>query len=500
MTSHTMRPSVRALRITASLAGAFFVFAAEARAQQSCVVPTAEARASISEYLQEPREQFWLRAHGITATSDAELAVLTDRADGALCAHMDSILAPHHAAYFRAGAYVLGSIAAPIVLGSLVPDLGSPIFVFDSAGNWVHKGGQRLSVPSDLRITSSANGRVVLGWSNHSQDVVGLRLQRASGGGAFVDHGGALAATATSTIDSMTLPGASYRYRLAGAGSAGDSNYSNVVAVSLHDIGTVSQTASGLLFRDQFNRDNGPVGLNWVAESGAWTIANNGLEIPISGSQNAVLRLSAIADRKDFHVQLLSARSNLVNYATLYVRRSGGNMYLADLGSSAEHGGDARLYRQTAGGYALLGYGDTTATANTPYRLTFSVIGTSLRFYADGRRIFSVADATAANNVNGNFALNAYAQGGSGTIRIDDLIVCSSRTVTMTGLPLGYTIRVGAIVSGSATSSGTVSLDLLATPLPVSQIEILNDEDAVVKTHAPANGVCGGDAYALTSP
>ena len=500
MISRFLLRSMR-LRSCAMTAGALLLACgATAGGQQACRPVTAIATASVTDFLQSPIEQPWLRAHAIMDTSASQLSALVDASDGALCARMDSTLTPDRGVYFRAGAYIIGTIVTPLVVGSPVFDIGSPIFIFDSIGTWVHKGGMSVTVTGDLRVSSATNGRVALVWSNRSQSLTGLRLQRATGMSAFVNTGNILSVSATSITDSTVVTGTTYRYRLAGANANGDSGYSNSVTALARSLGTISQTTSGLLFRDQFNRANGPVGSSWTVESGAWAISNNSLEIAIAGSQSAVLRLSAIADRKDFHVQLMSTRSNLVNYASIYARRSGGNMYLADLGSSAEHSGNARLYRQTGGSYALLGYGDTTAIANTPYRLTFSVIGNSLRFYSNGRRLFSVADTTAGNNINGNLALNTYAQGDTGTIRIDDLILCSSRIVTMTGLPIGHVMRVGSIVSGPATSSGSVSLDLLASPLPVSAVEILDEEDVMVQSFTPANGVCGGDTYALTSP
>ena len=455
-------------------------------------------------FLQTPAEQFWLRANGITATSVEALQPLTDAADAALCLRMDSTLATLQASYFRAGAFVIGTIEKTIVddttASVMRADLGSPIFVFDSVGTWIHKGGKRLIPPPDLRVIDARPGVVRLAWSNRSRDATGLRLQRASAASGFTNIGSVVPPTSAGATDSSASSGMTYRYRVAVSSTNGDSAYSNVATVTLTDIGSVSRTVAGMLFRDQFNRADGPPGASWAVESGGWTIVNNALQITVSPGQNAVARAASIADRKDFHIQLSSSRSNLVQYAAIYARRAGGTMYLADLGSLAEYSGMPRLYRQTGGGYALLGYGQMTSVANVAYRLTFSVLGSSLRFYADGTRLHSVAESTPANNINGHFALNAYGQGGaSGVIRIDDVVVCTSRTVTMAGLPAGHRLRVGGVWSNPAGADGIVNLDLLATPLPVAQLEILDGDNAVVKVHAPANGVCGGDAFALAS-
>jgi hypothetical protein len=251
-----------------------------------------------------------------------------------------------------------------------------------------------------------------------------------------------------------------------------------------------------LLFRDDFNRPDGAVGSDWVAESGTWQIVNNALQTSVAQSQTAVLRLGALANRQDYHVQLRSSRSQLINYAPMMVRRAYNMMYQLDLGSTNEAGGVPRLYRLN-GWWNLLKYGTFKSVADSSYRITFSAIGSSLRVWINGGREITAEDGLGGNLVPGNFALQAYAGSVPGTMRFDDVVICSGRTITVTGVPVGYRVRVVGSVSPPAGSGGTVTLDLFGTQLPAAQVEILDNTDAVVKVFAPTDGVWGGDRYSL---
>jgi hypothetical protein len=220
-----------------------------ASAQQLCRTATGAAQRSVTRYLTTPAEHRWLRTHGITATRVEDLQPLVDANAGSVCVRMDSTLAPETGAYFRAGAYIIGTIAKPLVEGSPVHHVSSTIFVFDTLGVDVHQDGLRVFAPSDFRVSSVLGTRVVLAWSRSNEPLVGLQLQRASGGGAFADIGSLLAVTVTTTTDSTLVAGSSYRYRLAAVTAAGDSGYSYVVDVSVVDPDTITRSSSGRLPR-----------------------------------------------------------------------------------------------------------------------------------------------------------------------------------------------------------------------------------------------------------
>ena len=480
------------------------ILAPALRAQSVCLVATPKARQSITYFLRDSSELPWRQARGISATQVDDLRPLSDASDAAMCRRIDSTQIARPAYYFQAGAYIIASnsrdLAEDPVAGTITVGEGPRIFVFDSLGRYIHAPGQDDGAPVDLATSRITSDLVAFKWTPLSQAVTRYQLQRAVGTGAFSNIGAPLAESVSSTTDASVTTGVAYRYRLATTSKDGVDWQSNTLNVTIADPGTVTRTTTGLLFRDQFNRPNGAVGADWVAESGSWGIVNNALEVNPGWGGSAVIRLAALANRKDFHIQATTSRSNLGNYAALQARRSGGMMYQADLGSTTEQSGKPRLYRMTSGGWVFLGYGTFTSVATTAHRLTFSIIGTSLRLYVDELRLISVADATPANDVYGNFSLNAYGAGGAGTVRFDDVVVTSSRIVSMTGLPAGFRIRAGEIMSDPALVGGTVSLDLLSTTLPIAQLEVLDADDVVVKVFAPADGVWAGDSYSFVTP
>jgi hypothetical protein len=160
----------------------------------------------------------------------------------------------------------------------------------------------------------------------------------------------------------------------------------------------------------------------------------------------------------------------------------------------------------TNGGYARMAGGASTVnpTAGVEYRINESFIGTSQKGWTNGTLgALATNDATAPNQANGGVALETWGQPAgpaSATATIDDVIICSSSTVSITGLPNGYKLRVAGTVSAAAAAGAAVSVDLLGTQLPVTQIEILDSANTVVKVYAPADGVWGGDQYTYSTP
>lgn len=78
----------------------------------------------------------------------------------------------------------------------------------------------------------------------------------------------------------------------------------------------------------------------------------------------------------------------------------------------------------------------------------------------------------------------------------DDFAVYTRNTVTMTGLPSGYKLRVGT--RAAAESGGAATVDLLEDLCPRANIEVLNANDVVIARLTPSPGVWGGDNYSYT--
>ncbi|HUQ46025.1 MAG TPA: hypothetical protein VM033_05205 [Gemmatimonadaceae bacterium] len=448
----------------------------------------------VDAFLQLPIDERERQALGITAARVEELVPLTDVADAALCRRMDSTFTQLPAYYFRASGLILGTNY--VYPSTDRNEFARRVFVFDSLGHRLPP--YRIAYgPQDLRPATALGALVELVWTNITRNLDTYRLQRATGSGAFAYVGSSFNGGATGVADTTAVAGTSYRYRLVSFRTGSDSGFSNEISVSLTDLGPVTRAITGLLFRDQFDRADGAPGADWIAESGTWTIAGNAMQIDIPYFASAVMRLASLANRKDFHIQVMSSRSQLGNYAAVYARRVGGTLYLADLGASSEQGGKPRMYRQTNGGYTVLGYGTFVSSANTMHRLTFSVLGSEQKLWADGALQVSVTDGAAANDIAGNLSFHAYGSGTAGTVRFDDLIVNASRSVTIGGLPVGHRLRIAGLLSPRATSGNDVALDLMGIQLPAARIEVLDADDVMVKIFAPADGVWGGDRYSL---
>lgn len=482
------------------LSGLLLVRGDDAQGQQTCLTVTPTARGAITGFLQTPAERPWLQAHSITTTSAAQLTDLTDAADAALCRKMDSTLAISPAYYLRAGTYVIATGAQPkgVIPGRLSGrDLGRDIFVFDSTGRWVHSPGEDSPIaPPDLRLATASAGSAELRWTNRDPSVTSILVQRASGSASYGTIG-TLSGAAASYTDATAAAGTPYRYQLVAVNAAGGMDLSNQVSVTIGDPGSLARTTTGLIFRDDFNRADGAPGSNWTAESGSWSISNGELRAVTTQAANTVLRLNGFTSRRDFLVQVTSARSSLINYGTMWVRRSSG-FYQMDLGASSDAGraNVPRLYRNN-GFWGLLAFGVTPSVADTMYGVSYSLADKEHRMWVNGIRQFVVQEATNTDLPAGGFAFNTYGNVSGGIVRFDNLVICAGRTVTVTGLPSGYRLRVAGLLSALAVAGTAATLDLLGVEFPIGQIEVLDSTGAVVKSLAPPDGVWGGDRYSL---
>jgi hypothetical protein len=261
---------------------------------------------------------------------------------------------------------------------------------------------------------------------------------------------------------------------------------------------SVTRTTAGLLFADDFARADGAPGANWTIESGAWDIFGNRLRGQPGSGAAIDIRLAALAARVDMHVQVTTSRSLLTNYLSLMARYvvGSGNHYLADIGGTGD-GTDpdrSRLYRYT-GGYTRLGGGvPMHSFVNTLRRSTFSVIGATQRHWVDGVAASSAADNTVGNQGAGVLRFDAVGVGGAGTMFIDDVVVCSGRTLIVSGLPAGYGIACGPYATSEV--AGTATLDLLETDLP-ARLYVFNATGALIALFA---GTYSGDVDVYAVP
>ncbi|HUR58813.1 MAG TPA: hypothetical protein VM029_13960 [Opitutaceae bacterium] len=89
----------------------------------------------------------------------------------------------------------------------------------------------RPAAPSGLRATATSATDVDVSWIDNSNDETGFRVERATGGGAFVPVA-SMPANTTGMRDAGRSPSTTYTYRVLAYSSGGDSAYSAVATVT----------------------------------------------------------------------------------------------------------------------------------------------------------------------------------------------------------------------------------------------------------------------------
>jgi hypothetical protein len=361
-----------------------------------------------------------------------------------------------------------------------------------------------MSGPTDLRVTNASGGGVALAWSWTTPGVSSFTLQRASPTGYFADLGAPLPGTARSAVDTTANADVTYRYRVvARYGSVADGWSSNSVAVTPVSVVTLTRLSSGLIFRDSFDRLDGDLGGDWSAAAGpAFRIVGNVARPPAapSGGGGDLARVTdaAMTPRAAMCLQTMTTSLTSLGSPMIWSQLTSAaapSGWLALMGGEA--GNSVLLYYVVNGNYQFFAQtpgGQFTQNVAQPFKLCTGP-GTQ-RVWINGRLLIE-RTSTVLDGVAGTVGLR---DGGTSADQEswDDVVVTSSNSLTVTGLPVGYKLRVGALTSAAATSSGMISFDLQGTKFPIAQIEILDTSGNVVKQIAPADGAWGGDEFTFT--
>jgi hypothetical protein len=214
----------------------------------------------------------WFGEHGAPLPAVDALVPLSGPRDAARCRTIDSTSSRHPVYLFHTGRYFVATTvdaSGTDIVTDIVMDDAPPLYlvwILDSANTVVHVPGyssmaafsfgrraktgaearqgaqpRRDTVPElrftprDMHATSMRGGYVVLQWTRPPRPAVdaALALERAEGAdGAFTSIG-SVHFTTVARIDTTTLPGASYRYRLHARLAAGDSAFSNVASLTM---------------------------------------------------------------------------------------------------------------------------------------------------------------------------------------------------------------------------------------------------------------------------
>ena len=453
---------------------------------------------SVTMYLKDGREIPWLRSRGITDTTSSALAPLTDAGSAALCARMDSTLSIRPTYYFRAGSYVIASIARPLRLsGKTLGGLGANIFVFDSTGRWVNSQGEYpVITPTDVHVTSNTGGRVMLRWTNLASDITSLQLQRASGAGPFTPIGLPLSPATSTATDSTALPDSVYTYRLMASTARKKGESNDVRVVTSSDVSVLTRTATGLVFQDSFDRpDESLVGStkNWdrVATSGG-----------SDADLNVVGNLARYTGNDDNMPEAKhTPETGPILVQTDWKRVSGGRTGIA-LFDATTGARSVFALRDPYHGWELWYHGGTSwsnilnngGSLADSTRLTLLRENNRVRMWAGGTLIFDWG----TNAMNG-----VGLRGGMYMIQPtdwDNFVVCRGNTITVRDLPNGYRFRVAGVMSDPSFGGTPLSIELAGAAFPQPQLEVLDGTNTLVRAHTPTGGMCGGDVFSLSLP
>ncbi|HYO11048.1 MAG TPA: fibronectin type III domain-containing protein [Tepidisphaeraceae bacterium] len=87
------------------------------------------------------------------------------------------------------------------------------------------------SAPTGLGATAAGHARVDLSWGDASGNETGFRIERSTGGGAFVEVA-TVAAGVTAYADTAVTPSTAYAYRVRAYNDGGNSGYSNTASAT----------------------------------------------------------------------------------------------------------------------------------------------------------------------------------------------------------------------------------------------------------------------------
>lgn len=304
----------------------------------------------------------------------------------------------------------------------------------------------------------------------------------------------------------------------------------------------ITRTVAGLIFQDNFERPIGAPGSNWTIRAGLWEIALAQLDSVTHGNvlranPDAAARIEVAAavfgaKRTEFVVQSLMRRDSLIADAggdtrgdtvfpalrhtvtDLAVEGTDNNFQVVETNngvwSSVElyrvlNGANLLLQRYTSGAAGPLGWIQHKISRKTAYQRAWAPVSGALQ-------ILSGTDITLADAAIAGFSCGWIA-GSTGWAEFNNFSTYRNNRVRMTGMPAGHKMRLvyrytplnvqEDMVVVETGGVAEVELEHKLCPLVRDQIgtltavELLDASDVVVDSLTPADGVWGGDEYAV---
>lgn len=278
----------------------------------------------------------------------------------------------------------------------------------------------------------------------------------------------------------------------------------------------LTQTQEGFLGSDDFNRADGAPGPDWEIHEGLWVISGNRLSVPLAQADPAawISFLGAGVLGESFMQVLQRLNTNWAGNAGSLLRWlwNGGNRQ--GYRSSIEFNSTASFNRSSIIRDAVpddsltLATDDTGGFAlNTFYPTQLYVANSLQQVWQDGRTLATV-DAYHDDQDARGVGLWANQYANSGTHQFDDLLVCRSKWIRVTGLLPGWKVRITnaalATVVEVTEVGGAVEIDAsrfggFAVLVPLAgwpRLAILNELDEEIIAYEEA--VYPGSTFELS--
>jgi hypothetical protein len=247
----------------------------------------------------------------------------------------------------------------------------------------------------------------------------------------------------------------------------------------------ITETVSGLILTDNFDRANGAPGTDWQILAGTASIASNRLSV---GGGASIIRDTGASLSEMVIVGEVMLAPGAASGPMVRIAADSWGWYF-----QLQENNKIWLFLRNPGYTALVNLGAFVYAANVMIPFKIHVANDFQRSWwgATGATVFT----TTYNHMNAKQGTGGFL--GNSGLTADNYARCIGNTVVVTGLPAGHKARVGTKVATEV--AGTATIDLAEARPPFASVEVLTAADVVVETHSPPLGVWGGGQYAYSS-
>lgn len=275
---------------------------------------------------------------------------------------------------------------------------------------------------------------------------------------------------------------------------------------------SITKTASGLLYADDFNRADEDLvdSVDWEGSLALDLISNEIKTDPLdtSGYELCLLTQAAVSQQGEMVVQCKVLLADNFNFSTPHP----GVVVAGDLSRFHSFNLELKMFQNNNPSqfrlwYTVTGLPVIELINDTSLTLAFQTYYDIKLWVKDGfQRIWFDGVVRGTASYTGNDAQvwsPGISRGGSGLVagtyaKFDDFHSYKSNIVTVTGLKSGYKAKVGTAPAVSEIA-GSAAVDIEGQNAPVSTIKVLTSSESLVEELASA-AAYGGDTWLYTEP